>query len=60
MLLFWLLAFLIVVNAGEVSYASLKGFWENTYDPDKDGKASLEDFVNYFKLMEPDHDIRHN
>jgi hypothetical protein len=32
----------------EVSYDSIKGFWEAIYDTDRDGKASLADFQSYF------------
>ena len=41
----------------EVSYSSLKGFFEATYDQDKDGQASLDDFIEYFRFIEPEHDV---
>lgn len=40
---------LIVTLASEVSYSNLKAFWQNTYDPDGDGRASIHDFVEYFR-----------
>jgi hypothetical protein len=51
-----LLSFLIFSHC-EVSYSSLKGFWEATYDPDANGKASVEDFLKYFQLMEPEDNL---
>ena len=45
-----LICFFILIEA-EVTYASLKGFWESTYDTDKNGEATIDDFVNYFRFM---------
>lgn len=50
------LCFCTLANA-EVSYDSLKGFWEATYDADKDGVANINDLIAYFNLMEPEHGI---
>lgn len=49
--------FLCMFTNAEVSYDSLKGFWEATYDTDKDGVAGIDDFIAYFNLMEPEHGI---
>lgn len=48
---------LCMFTKAEVSFESLKGFWEATYDMDKDGAASINDFIAYFNLMEPEHGI---
>lgn len=44
-----LLVLLLATQASEVSYANIKAFWESTYDLDGDGKASVQDFVHYFR-----------
>lgn len=41
----------------EVTYSNIKSFWESTYDTDKNGEASLEDFIDYFRFIEPEHDV---
>lgn len=55
--IFLYLIVLCSLARSEVSYTSLKGFWEATYDHDADGRASLDDFLRYFKLMEPEEEI---
>jgi hypothetical protein len=57
-----LIVFLTVVQLSlivraEVSYASIKGFWEAAYDTDQDGEATIDDFIKFFNLMEPEHGI---
>ena len=52
------IALIMLSNTTEISYSNLKSFWENTYDTDKDGKASLSDFVNYFRFVQPEHDVQ--
>ncbi len=58
----YVLSFLILLLGAcqvkaEVSYSSLKGFFEATYDLDKDGYANLDDFIEYFRFIEPEHDV---
>lgn len=55
--IFVILLYLLIFSHCEVSYSSLKGFWEATYDPDANGKASVEDFLKYFQLMEPEENL---
>ena len=50
-----MLAVLEIGVSTEITYANLKGFWESTYDTDRDGQAGLQDFIDYFKFIEPDH-----
>jgi len=52
-----LLILLDSVLTAEVSYASLKSFWESTYDTDKNGEANLQDFIEYFSFLEPEHQV---
>lgn len=51
------LASLLTASATEISYSNLKSFWEATYDTNQDGTASLEDFLDYFRFIEPEHDF---
>jgi hypothetical protein len=46
-------ALISLVLATEVTYSNMKSFWESTYDTDKNGEASLEDFIDYFRYIEP-------
>ena len=51
-LIFLLLAaYIPPVQTAEVSYSNIKAFWEATYDTDKDGSASLADFIDYFRFI---------
>jgi hypothetical protein len=44
-------AYIPPAQAAEVSYSNIKAFWEATYDTDKDGSASLADFIDYFRFI---------
>jgi hypothetical protein len=44
----------LTITNSEITYNSLKGFFEATYDQDGDGYANLEDFINYYHVMEPE------
>ena len=37
----------------EITYQNLKLFFEATYDSNKDGSATVEEFTEYFQFMEP-------
>ena len=50
-LIFLLCSITSLASSAEVTYSNLKSFWESTYDTDKDGEASLQDFINYFQFM---------
>lgn len=41
----------------EVSLDNLKVFFESTYDRNKDGYATFEELITFFKAFEPDHNI---
>ncbi len=51
------LLFLIVIGKAEVSLTNLQAFWEATYDADKDGFATMQEFTEYFQIMESEHHI---
>jgi hypothetical protein len=56
----FLIAFLIVflqLALADVSMSNLAFFWENTYDHNKDGFATISEFAEYFRLMEPEHNV---
>jgi hypothetical protein len=44
-------------GCAEVSLENLKGFFWATYDRDDDGIATVQEFVDYFRFMEPEHNI---
>jgi hypothetical protein len=46
-----ILLLLISVTKAEVSLSNLQQFWEATYDPNRDGIATMQEFTEYFKLM---------
>jgi acid phosphatase type 7 len=57
-IIFLIVAALIASSfAAEISYENLKSFWESTYDPDRNGSATVADFVAYFRMVEPEHDV---
>ena len=51
-LIFLLILLQTALNA-EITYQNLKLFFEATYDSNKDGSATVEEFTEYFQFMEP-------
>ena len=51
------LLLILIVAKAEVSLSNLQHFWEATYDADKDGVATVEEFTKYFQLMESEHGV---
>ena len=51
------LTFLLTIQSTTVSLDNLKGFFWATYDRNDDGVATVQEFVDYFKFMEPQHNI---
>jgi hypothetical protein len=49
-----ILTFLLLTTLlkAEVSLTNLQAFWESTYDANKDGHATMQEFTDYFQLME--------
>lgn len=45
-----LLLILVLANA-EVSLFNLQKFWEATYDPNKDGVSTIQEFADFFRIM---------
>jgi Ca2+-binding EF-hand superfamily protein len=48
---------LVLFASAEVSMRNLVEFWKETYDRNNDGHATLEEFVEFFQHMEPEHHI---
>jgi hypothetical protein len=49
-----LLAVLLLLQptvTAEITYQNLKLFFEATYDTNKDGSATVQEFVEYFQFM---------
>lgn len=45
------------LSGAEISLANLKAFFWATYDRNNDGVATLQEFVDYFQFMEPEHEL---
>jgi hypothetical protein len=56
-ILICLLLALTLPILAEVTYDNLKMFFDATYDQNKDGFATPEEFVEFFRIMEPEHDV---
>jgi RNA:NAD 2'-phosphotransferase (TPT1/KptA family) len=54
------LVFLVlsIATTTEVTLSNLQGFFTATYDRDQDGFATLQEFVDYFRFMEPEHNLQ--
>ena len=59
LLLTFLCTFILLtqIYSTEVSLDNLKGFFWATYDRNDDGVATMQEFVDYFRFMEPEHNI---
>jgi len=44
---------LISIQTISVSFHHLQAFFNQTYDQNRNGKATLDEFVDYFQFMEP-------
>lgn len=50
-------ALLISIQTISVSFHHLQAFFNQTYDQNRNGKATLDEFVDYFQFMEPEHNL---
>lgn len=49
---------LVLSVAGtQVSYTNLVAFFNYTLDVNHDGASTLDEFVEYFRFMEPEHNL---
>ena len=48
-----LIIFLTITKSTTVTMDNLKGFFWATYDRNNDGVATVQEFVDYFRFMEP-------
>lgn len=47
----------ICITSTQVTFSNLLGFFNNTLDGNHDGFSTLEEFVQYFRFMEPEHNL---
>ena len=45
------------ISSASVSLEHLQAFFNHTYDKNRDGVATLQEFVSYFQFMEPEHNL---
>lgn len=46
-----------IANSTKVSFKNLLGFFNTTIDSNKDGFSKIDEFVNYYRFMEPEHNL---
>jgi hypothetical protein len=46
-----------IINSATVSLHNVQSFFNTTYDRNRDGHATIEEFVQYFQKMEPEHNL---
>lgn len=55
--LFVLCLLVLSVAGTQVTYSNLVAFFNYTLDADHDGYSTLDEFVEYFRFMEPEHNL---